>query len=293
MNWTLIIALIALFIFLVYFLRKKSISNWKIPTTAFPKRWHSILVQHVPFYNALDEEGKKYFEYEIQEFLLNCRITGIKTTVKDLDRVLIAASAVIPIFEFRDWKYTNLKEVLLYPSSFTEKFETEGKDRSILGMVGNGYMEGMMILSKTSLRHGFQNETDKKNTAIHEFVHLVDKADGEIDGIPKLLLEKQYAIPWMDMINKKMDEIYAQQSDINPYGGTNKAEFFSVVSEYFFERPKLLERKHPELYHLMEQIFKADMSDLDLKTKRIGRNDACPCGSGKKFKHCCGAGHYG
>jgi len=26
------------------------------------------------------------------------------------------------------------------------------------------------------------------------------------------------------------------------------------------------------------------------KTPRAGRNDACPCGSGKKFKKCCGVG---
>ncbi len=25
-----------------------------------------------------------------------------------------------------------------------------------------------------------------------------------------------------------------------------------------------------------------------VKTSRVGRNDACPCGSGKKYKHCCG-----
>jgi preprotein translocase subunit SecA len=24
-------------------------------------------------------------------------------------------------------------------------------------------------------------------------------------------------------------------------------------------------------------------------TKKIGRNDPCPCGSGKKYKKCCGA----
>ena len=23
--------------------------------------------------------------------------------------------------------------------------------------------------------------------------------------------------------------------------------------------------------------------------KKVGRNESCPCGSGKKFKHCCGA----
>ena len=25
-----------------------------------------------------------------------------------------------------------------------------------------------------------------------------------------------------------------------------------------------------------------------VKKGRVGRNDACPCGSGRKFKHCCG-----
>ncbi|MGN0910738.1 MAG: SEC-C metal-binding domain-containing protein [Thermoguttaceae bacterium] len=24
------------------------------------------------------------------------------------------------------------------------------------------------------------------------------------------------------------------------------------------------------------------------KSPRVGRNDPCPCGSGKKYKHCCG-----
>ena len=26
----------------------------------------------------------------------------------------------------------------------------------------------------------------------------------------------------------------------------------------------------------------------DHKSKKIGRNDPCPCGSGKKYKRCCG-----
>jgi uncharacterized protein len=31
-----------------------------------------------------------------------------------------------------------------------------------------------------------------------------------------------------------------------------------------------------------------DMSTFRRTTPKIGRNDPCPCGSGKKFKHCCG-----
>lgn len=94
-------------------------------------------------------------------------------------------------------------------------------------------------------------------------------------------------------INKKIDEIYEGESDINPYGGTNRAEFFSVASEYFFERPKLLEKNHPELYKLLEKVFRQDMSSRRLSKKRatIGRNSLCPCDSGKKFKNCCGRGN--
>ena len=75
--------------------------------------------------------------------------------------------------------------------------------------------------------------------------------DGQTDGIPSLLLQNQYTIPWIDLINSKIEEIYLKKSDINPYGATNKQEFFAVISEYFFERPKLLKQKHPELYQLL------------------------------------------
>ncbi|PLX17610.1 MAG: peptidase [Salinivirgaceae bacterium] len=269
--------------------------KWKTPKSSFPSEWRIILTKEVPFYNSLSNEEKKKFEFKIQEFLLNTRITGVDTNVDTIDKVLVAASAIIPIFSFDLWKYTNLKEVLIYPSSFNMKFASSGDtSRPILGMVGTGYMDGKMILSKQALRQGFKNETDKKNTAIHEFVHLIDKADGAIDGVPALLLERQYAIPWIDLINKKIDEIYNQKSDINPYGGTNRAEFFSVVSEYFFERPSLLKKKHPELYKAMEYIFKSEMSLRKVKMKKLsfGRNSPCPCGSGKKFKTCCGKAHY-
>jgi len=91
---------------------------------------------------------ENYIKYKVQEFLLNCRITGIDTSIDTTDKLLVASSAVIPIFQFDDWKYSNIHEVLLYPSMFNENFETKGSDRGILGMVGSGYMEGKMILSK-------------------------------------------------------------------------------------------------------------------------------------------------
>ena len=31
-----------------------------------------------------------------------------------------------------------------------------------------------------------------------------------------------------------------------------------------------------------------ELSHKEIHTKKIGRNDPCPCGSGKKYKYCCG-----
>ena len=269
--------------------------KWQVPREPFPEQWKEILLQEVQFYNSLNTEEKVRFESKVHEFLLNCRITGIKTDVSLTDKLLVASSAVIPIFGFDSWKYTNIREVLLYPAMFDENYQFEGEsDRRILGMVGNQSMEGIMILSKEALRLGFKNESDKQNTAIHEFVHLIDKTDGEIDGLPKVLMDKQYALPWINLMNKEIDRIYAGKSDINPYGGTNRAEFFSEIREYSFERPKHLEEKHLALYALLEKIFNQNMADRNLskKVKTIGRNDLCFCESGEKFKHCCGSVHY-
>lgn len=211
----------------------------------------TILEKYIPFYEALDAEGKKRFEEMVSTFLGYVRIHGIETDVNETDRLLVASSAVIPIFAFPEWKYYNLTDVLLYADSFTERgFSMKEKERNVLGMVGEGAMQRVMILSKPSLYQGFENKTAKENVGIHEFVHLLDKEDGSVDGVPEALLNRQYTIPWLHLINENIQTILKGKSDINVYGATNKAEFFAVAAEYFFERPDLFREKHPELYEL-------------------------------------------
>src|SRR5687767_2261958 len=70
----------------------------------------ALLEAYVPFYNELDEAGKQSFENRMLHFLSTTRITGVNVTVETLDRVLVAASAIIPIFGFNDWEYINLNE---------------------------------------------------------------------------------------------------------------------------------------------------------------------------------------
>lgn len=238
-------------LYAVRFLRKKSVTI----TDPVPVLLKQILEDSVPFYQQLTESKKQSFEERAAIFLTQVKITGVKTIVEDLDRVLIAASAIIPIFNFPGWEYRNLHEVLLYPDSFDHEYKQEGHGRYILGMVGSGAMNHVMILSQFELRQAFTNKTGKNNTAIHEFVHLLDKTDGDIDGIPGALMDKKYIIPWLQLMQQGIQDIYDERSDINPYGATNEAEFFAVVSEYFFERPALLKEKQPELYALLLKIF--------------------------------------
>ena len=284
--WLLIVLVLAFYLLKP---RKRITTNKLLPT---PLKWKSFLLKKVNFYKDLDETARLQFEADIQRFLNHVKITGIETEVTLEDRLLVASSAVIPLFGFPAWTYKNLDEVLLYPNSFDRDFNIGSKSEYVTGMVGSGAMEGKVIFSKPSLHLGFDIANDKKNVGLHEFVHLFDKEDDKIDGIPPGLNDNLSSAVWMDLIRKKTSEILDNQSDINPYGTTNPQEFFAVASEYFFERPHLLMEKHPKLYEALAMVFNQNLTevidaDSFKKEKEVGRNDKCPCGSGIKYKRCC------
>lgn len=296
--WAAVSLLACLLVF--YKLTAKVRRRKKLLKETFPADWENVLNEYVDFYRNLSPEAQAQFRYEVRVFIEEKRISGIKTEIDDTDRILVASSAIIPIFGFRDWEYSNLNEVLLYPKTFSQNYEIEkGKDRNVQGMVGSGFMNGMMILSKPDLHYSFKLGKDKHNVGIHEFVHLLDKADGNIDGIPETLIGREYAMPWLELVREEIQKIRKGKSDINPYGSLSKEEFFAVASEYFFERPELMEEKHPKLYIMLKKIFRQDISTrFRNAVKRIfkrrkngepGRNAPCPCGSGKKYKKCCGS----
>jgi Mlc titration factor MtfA (ptsG expression regulator) len=87
---------------------------------------------------------------------------------------------------------------------------------------------------------------------------LLDKEDGDVDGLPESLLDIRYRDKWNEVVYKNMRDILNGESDINSYAATNKAEFFSVSSEYFFNNPALFEQNHPDIYYLLTKIFNQD-----------------------------------
>ncbi|HEU4903211.1 MAG TPA: zinc-dependent peptidase [Flavisolibacter sp.] len=243
-----VLLLIILIILLVFQTRR--------PEALFlPENFEELLMDYVPFYARLDAEGKKLFEEKFRKFLSAVKITGAGAEVEDLDRVLIGAAAVIPVFFIKDWEYINLREVLVYPGRFNMDYEQHGHDRMISGMVGTGSLENVMILSKWEMRQGFIDSKSNRNTALHEFVHLVDKMDGTLDGTPEILLERKYVAQWQQLLATTMEQIRNGESDIDPYGATSAVECFAVMAEYFFEQPELFAQNHPELADMLRRIF--------------------------------------
>jgi len=264
----------------------KSVIHKPLLTGQWSTQWSEFLKDKVAFYKDLSNSDQDLFNRRVFLFLQTTSVESSYSEVSDEDRLLVAASAIIPVWGFIDWHYFNLKAVHLLPASFNDKFECFQADSQITGMVGTGPMNGKMALSKPALYQGFQNSRDKQNVGIHEFVHLIDMSDGECDGYPERLKEFSFSIPWFELVGRKIKAIKDSDSNIREYGATNRQEFFAVASEYFFERPDMLNRKHPKLYKSLSDFYRQDIKNIrnDIKPKKKA---PCPCGSGKRYKHCC------
>ena len=238
-------------------------SSLRMPDRPFPSEWREILERKIAFYTRLSEQRKKEFEDRIHIFLLNVLITGVETNVTHEDRILVAAGAVIPIFGFNNWHYTNLTEVEIY----SDKFRIPKTDKMASGLVGWGAMEGRMMLSRKALHHGFYDQNDQKNVAIHEFIHILDKQDGQMDGVLENVMNEVDLMPWLHIINMKIKEIDAGHSSIRDYGAANKSEFLAVVSEFFFESPEKMKTEHPALYSALDSFYNPASAPKQIKNR--------------------------
>jgi len=84
-----------------------------------------------------------------------------------------------------------------------------------------------------------------------------------------------------DYISKKISEVECLES----------GEFFDINDRLLKENPQLFENRHNELKNFFKDHPKNKVGGELFKNKtsliKIGRNEPCPCGSGKKYKKCC------
>ena len=130
------------------------------------------------------------------------------------------------------------------------------------------------------------------------YQQLLKNPDEEVKGTVKELADK-YSVDIMTMtgfldgINdslKTPNPIETMDEDTEVSLDYDKEKlYYNMVgckADWLYELPQwdnlLDEQTRKDLYK------KQKLSGTVVKGKKIGRNDPCPCGSGKKYKKCCG-----
>jgi Mlc titration factor MtfA (ptsG expression regulator) len=232
----------------------------------FPESWKKILHKNVPFFRNLPEGERSYFEDRVRIFLAEKKITGVEADAGDLEKLLLASAALIPVFGIGDWEYDSLAEVIIYPRGFDDEYDFSSGRGDVLGMVTDN--SSAVILSARELRGDFRAGKGR-NTAIHEFLHRIDGEDGIMDGVPSLLLNREQASRWREIRRLERRRIESGESPLDPYALTDEAEFFAVAGETFFSDPGLLEKGSPALYDIMRLIFRQDTASSSKRRKPV------------------------
>jgi hypothetical protein len=210
------------------------------------------LERNIAFYRILSKSEKIIFQDRLGLFLSEIIITETNQEIPEKSTCLyVASAAIIAYWGLPYWNYGELSEVIVYPDNFDKNSKIDKSGR-ILGKVHHGgLLDSTMILSRTALIHGFKNTTDGRNVGIHEFTHLIDKSDGNIDGLPVGLIQEERK-NWLGIYK---NEAKKKSFQLNSYAKTNEAEFFAVTMELFKENPTKLKKWHPELYTIIESHF--------------------------------------
>ena len=130
------------------------------------------------------------------------------------------------------------------------------------------------------------------------YEQLLSDPDTEVRGTVKELAEK-YGQDVMTMVGF-LDGINESLKEENPIEDLSEDTQVNLVFDKALLSKNMVAAKADWLYELPQwkEIFSEEElkalykeqrdSGTVRKPKKIGRNDPCPCGSGKKYKKCCG-----
>lgn len=233
----------------------------------FPEAWRQILKRRMPYFRRMPADLQLQLKKHIQVFLAEKIFVGCDgLVVTDEMRVTIAAQACLLLLNRKTDYYPQLSQILIYPSAFiVNKTHPDAsglvtEQRQVLS--GESWQQGQVILSWQDTVADADVHDDGRNVVIHEFAHQLDQENGPANGAPILARAEHYQ-SWSKTLQREFHTLQQQtalgyRSLLNPYGATNPAEFFAVVSEVFFEQPHALAEQHPALYAEFSRYYRLD-----------------------------------
>ncbi|MCF6325005.1 MAG: zinc-dependent peptidase [Gammaproteobacteria bacterium] len=180
--------------------------------------------------------------------------------------IVIAAQASLPILKLGLNYYNNWVEVIVYPGAFRVNHNSVDaigvNENETNTLSGEAWLRGPVVLSWDAIEHDLHAPHLGHNVVIHEFAHKLDMLDGSADGLPPLHPTMQVK-QWADALSTAYTMLRQQvahhhRTRIDAYAATTPAEFFAVVSEYFFAAPNILNQHCPEVYLQLVQFYRQD-----------------------------------
>jgi len=233
-----------------------------------PVAWRAILERNLAIFSRLSADDQAELLGHTQVFLAEKHFEGCGgLELTDEIRVTIAGQACLLLLHRDTDYYPELTSVLVYPSGYTAHeprpigggiWEEGGEDR--LGHTGHRLRA--LVLAWDAARNGAAAPTDGENLILHEFAHQLDFENQRSDGTPALDTRGDY-LAWARVMSAEFDALRdATDSGVptllDGYGATDPAEFFAVITEVFFERPRALRRLHPALFAQLQRFYRQD-----------------------------------
>ena len=258
--WLAVVVFVVVFVVIV----RRAVKAQCVRTlraTPVPESWQPILDQNVEFVGRLtDAQREQLFGY-MQVFLDRIKFEGCGgQEITEEIKVTIAAQACLLLVGREQKVYPRLKTILVYPHTYKSgKKGMLGGDNGEGSRLGESWPCGVVVLSWNSVLGGARNLEDGHNVTMHEFAHQLDQIDGAADGAP-VLQDRSAYVSWGKVLSADYDELCkktnrGKRDVIDRYGATNPAEFFAVATETFFEKPRQLQDKHPELFEELRSYY--------------------------------------
>ena len=238
----------------------------KLLAEPFPAPWLDILQEHVVLYRFLDDDEQTRLRDTLRILLAEKAWEGCKgLELTDELRVTIAALASVLLLGLHDEYYDIVLTILVYPEAFrAPQQKIVAADVAIEGhdeRLGEAHYRGPVILSWADIAEDAAQPGHGQNLVFHEFAHQLDMQNGEADGVP--VLPRPLRKRWQHVMAKEYERLCKaadreRDTLLDPYGATDEAEFFAVVTEAFFDQPLELRDRHPKLYEVVREYYRVE-----------------------------------
>jgi Mlc titration factor MtfA (ptsG expression regulator)/Flp pilus assembly protein TadD len=239
----------------------------KLLRLSFPADWSRHIERNLRHYRFLDAPAKDRLRDVVRVVVAEKHFSGGGgLAVSDEMKVTVAAHAALLTLGLDEpYFFDHVQSIILHPGAYTHPPQMQGHYLVIheqMPVYGEAWHRGPIVLSWQHVLGAGHDAGDAMNVVLHEFAHHLDGLDGGVEGIPPLAGRERrqtwYRVTEAEYLRLVGSARRGEATLLDHYGATNRAEFFAVATECFFERPRAMRDRHGELYHVLSDFYRQD-----------------------------------